>query len=83
MESETLYARYYDNPNRKPENYLGEFYRVYQLREDCYIDDFVAVNAETNQVCVVLSTEFSGIGGGLGYEVIPLPNCVYAGGFEK
>jgi hypothetical protein len=83
MGSFKLYERYYDNPNRKPENYLGEFYNIHQLRDDCYVDDFIAVNAETNQVCVVLSTEFKGIGGGIGYEVFPLANCIYTGGFEE
>ena len=39
MKTEKLYERYYDNPDREPENYLGEFRTIHQLREDFYVDD--------------------------------------------
>ena len=81
MKTEKLYERYYDNPDREPENYLGEFRTIHQLREDFYVDDFIAINVKTKQACMVLSTEFKGIGGGIGYQVIPLEfNCSHCGG---
>ena len=62
--------KYGDNGYGK---YLGEFKKVKQLREDFYVDDFIGVNTETNELCVVLSKEVCGYGGGIAYEVVPIP----------
>ena len=53
-------------------DYLGEFRHVKQLREDFYVDDFLAVNTMTNDLCLILSREIKGIGGGIAYSVHPV-----------
>ena len=75
METTKLYSMYYDNKelgNNGLGDYLGEFRHVRQLREDFYVDDFLAVNTETNELCLILSREIKGVGGGLGYSVHPM-----------
>ena len=76
MESIKIYSMIYDNSERGNNGlgeFLGEFRKVKQLREDTYVDDFIGVNAETGEVCVILSEEVCGIGGGIRYEVVPIP----------
>ena len=75
METVKLYSMYYDNKdlgNNGLGDYLGEFRHVRQLREDFYVDDFLAVNTETNELCLILSREIKGVGGGISYSVHPL-----------
>ena len=75
MEVCKLYSMYYDNKelgNNGLGDYLGEFRRVRQLREDFYVDDFLAVNIETNELCLILSREIKGVGGGISYSVHPM-----------
>ncbi len=75
MEVSKLYSMYYDNKSLGNEglgDYLGEFRLVRQLREDFYVDDFLAVNVETNELCLILSREIKGVGGGLSYSVHPM-----------
>ena len=75
METVKLYSMYYDNKdlgNNGLGDYLGEFRRVRQLREDFYVDDFLAVNVETNELCLILSREIKGVGGGISYSVHPM-----------
>jgi hypothetical protein len=57
-------------------DYLGEFKRVKQLREDAWVDDFIGVNTKTEEVCLILSREVCGYGGGIAYEVIPIPELM-------
>ena len=76
METFKLYSMIYDSPkygNNGLGDYLGEFKNIKQLREDAYVDDFIGVNVETNEVCLVLSREVCGYGGGIAYQVIPIP----------
>lgn len=76
METYKLYSMIYDNPSYGNDgygDYLGEFKRVRQLREDAWVDDFIGVNIATDEVCVVLSREVCGYGGGIAYKVIPIP----------
>ncbi len=75
MENIKLYSMYYDDKtkgNNGLGDYLGEFRHVKQLREDFYVDDFLAVNVETNELCLILSREIKGVGGGLSYSVHPM-----------
>ncbi len=75
METIKLYSMYYDNKdlgNSGLGDYLGEFRHVRQLREDFYVDDFIAVNTKTNELCLILSREIKGVGGGLSYSVHPM-----------
>ena len=75
METIKLYSMIYDNKDLGLKGlgyYLGEFRHVRQLREDFYVDDFLAVNVETNDLCLILSREIKGIGGGISYSVHPL-----------
>ena len=75
METTKLYSMYYDNKelgNKGLGDYLGEFRHVRQLREDFYVDDFLAVNTETNELCLILSREIKGVGGGISYTVHPM-----------
>jgi len=76
METFKVYSMIYDSPNYGDNGYgkyLGEFNRIKQLREDVWVDDFVGVNVETDEVCLVLSREVRGYGGGIAYQVIPIP----------
>lgn len=75
METVKLYSMIYDTKiygNEGLGDYLGEFKRVRQLREDFYVDDFLAINVETNELCLILSREIKGVGGGLSYSVHPM-----------
>lgn len=75
MKTIKLYSMYYDNKdlgNNGLGDYLGEFRHVRQLREDFYVDDFIAVNIKTNELCLILSREIKGVGGGICYSVHPM-----------
>lgn len=74
-----IYSMIYDSKeygNNGYGDYLGEFKRVKQLREDAWVDDFIGVNTETKEVCLILSREVCGYGGGIAYEVIPIPELI-------
>jgi hypothetical protein len=71
-----IYTIVYDSPkygNSGYGDFLGEFKRIRQLREDAWVDDFIGINVKTNEVCLILSREVKGYGGGIAYEVIPIP----------
>jgi ribosomal protein S27AE len=75
METVKLYSMYYDDKTKGNNgfgDYLGEFRHVKQLREDFYVDDFLAVDTKTNDLCLILSREIKGVGGGLAYSVHPV-----------
>lgn len=75
METTKLYSVYYDSKDYGNEglgDYLGEFKKVKQLREDFYVDDFLAINIDTNELCLILSREIKGVGGGICYSVHPM-----------
>lgn len=79
METSKIYSMVYDSPkygNNGLGEYLGEFKRIKQLREDGWVDDFIGVNVETNEVCIILSREMCGYGGGMASEVIPIPELM-------
>ena len=66
---------FYDSPlygNNGRGEYLGKFKHLKQIRDDFYVDDFIALNLETNELCIVLSREIKGHGGGIKYIVTPL-----------
>lgn len=70
-----IYSMIYDSPkygNNGFGTYLGKYKPIIQLREDAWVDDFIAVN-ENNDVYIVLSKEMCGYGGGIAYTVIPVP----------
>lgn len=74
MKVTKIYSMIYDSPkygNNGLGEYLGEFERVHQLREDGWVDDFIGINTETNERCLILSREVCGHGGGIAYRVIP------------
>lgn len=76
METTKIYSMIYDSEkygNNGYGDYLGEFKKVKQLREDAWVDDFIGINTETDEVCLVLSREVCGYGGGIAYEVITVP----------
>lgn len=71
-----IYSMIYDNSTRGNNGYgeyLGEFKKIRQLRRDFYVDDFIGVNVKTDEICLILSREVCGYGGGIEYEVFPLP----------
>jgi ribosomal protein S27AE len=75
METIKLYSMIYDDKTKGNEglgDYLGEFKHVRQLREDFYVDDFLAIDLKTNELCLVLSREIKGVGGGLAYSIHPV-----------
>lgn len=75
METVKLYSMIYDDKTKGNDgfgDYLGEFRHVKQLREDFYVDDFLAVDTKTNDLCLILSREIKGVGGGLAYSVHPV-----------
>lgn len=77
MAAEKLYSMIYDSKeygNDGLGDYLGEFKHVRQLREDFYVDDFLAINTENNELCLILSREVKGVGGGISYQVYPIKN---------
>ena len=60
METFKVYSMIYDSKEYGDNgygNYLGEFRRVKQLREDAWIDDFIGVDTETGEICLILSRE--------------------------
>ena len=74
-----IYSMIYDSKeygNNGYGDYLGEFKRIKQLREDAWVDDFIGVNTKTEEVCLILSREVCGYGGGIAYEVIPIPELM-------
>lgn len=76
MEIFKIYSMIYDNEkygNNGYGNYLGEFKKIKQIREDAWVDDFIAVNTETDEVCLILSREEYGYSGGIAYQVFPIP----------
>ncbi len=80
METIKLYSMIYDSKelgNNGLGDYLGEFKHVRQLREDFYVDDFLAINTETNELCYILSREVKGIGGGISYQVYSIKDREY------
>lgn len=85
MEVVKIYSMIYDSSkygNNGFGDYLGEFKKVQQLREDAWIDDFIGINIETNERCLILSREVCGYGGGIAYIVIPFKDItepVYEG----
>lgn len=79
MEVVKIYSMIYDSPkygNNGFGDYLGEFRKVKQLREDAWVDDFVGINTETDEVCLILSAEICGYGGGIAYKVIAVPELM-------
>ncbi len=75
MEVVKIYSMIYDSSeygNNGFGDYLGEFRHVRQLREDFYVDDFLAINIKTNELCLILSREIKGQGGGISYQVYPI-----------
>lgn len=79
MEVSKIYSMIYDSKeygNNGYGDYLGEFKRVKQLREDAWVDDFIGVNTKTEEVCLILSREVCGYGGGIAYEVISIPELM-------
>lgn len=77
METVKLYSMIYDDKTKGNDgfgDYLGEFKHIRQLREDFYVDDFLAINTETNELCLVLSREVKGIGGGISYQIYSIKN---------
>ena len=74
-EFKKIYSMVYDSPkygNNGFGEYLGKYKCIKQLREDAWIDDFLGID-ENNNVYLVLSREVCGYGGGISYEVIPIP----------
>lgn len=72
MKTIKLYSMCYDNKelgNNGLGDYLGEFRHVRQLREDFYVDDFLAIDLKTNELCYILSREVKGAGGGISYTI--------------
>ena len=68
-----IYSMVYDDPNKYGYGeYLGEFQRIKQLVEDAWVDNFIGINTQTNELCLILSTEVKGCGGGIAYKVFPL-----------
>lgn len=70
-----IYSMVYDSPsygNNGLGDYLGKFRKVNQLREDAWVDDFIGINVETEELCVILSREVCGRGGGIAYRVVPV-----------
>lgn len=66
---------FYDNQqhgNNGLGTYLGEFKNIKQLREDGWVDDFIAAD-RANNIYLVLSTEITGYASGIAYEAIPIP----------
>lgn len=79
METTKVYSMVYDNQERGNNGlgeFLGEFRNVKQIREDTYVDDFIGVNIDTGEVCMILTREVCGYGGGIEYEVIPIPELM-------
>ena len=79
MEVRKIYSMIYDSLSYGDNGlgkYLGEFKVVRQLREDAWVDDFIGINTETFGICLILSKEVCGYGGGIAYEVIPMPELM-------
>ena len=71
-----VYSMLYDSTERGNNGlgkFLGKFHIIKQIRDDAYVDDFIGQNIENEEICLILSREVCGKGGGIAYEVIPLP----------
>ena len=67
-----IYERIYDNHNKEPEGFLGEFEKIQQIQEDAWVDDFIGRRISDNEICFISSREIVGINGGIAYYVHPL-----------
>lgn len=71
-----VYSMIYDSKDRGNNGFgekLGLFKIVRQIVEDYWEDTFIGENISTNELCLVMGHEVCGFGGGIRYEVIPLP----------
>lgn len=76
IETTKVYSMRYFNPKRGYNgycNYLGEFIKIKNLRQGKWADDFIGFNIETEEVCLIFTTETRGPGGGITSQVIPIP----------
>lgn len=72
-----VYSMVYDSPERGNNgygDYLGTFNVIQQITEDGWDDTFIAQDVKTNEICLILSHEVCGFGGGISYQVYPLPS---------
>lgn len=69
---EPLYQMYYDDKTKGIDGHddilLGNFGKIEQIKEDGWVDVFIAEN-EFGEVFMILSYEIKGIGGGIRYSI--------------
>ena len=74
-EFKEIYSMVYDSEkygNHGLGKYLGKYKCIKQIAEDAWVDDFLGID-ENDDLFLILSTEVMGHAGGIGYQVIPLP----------
>ena len=74
-----VYSMIYDNCSYGTNGYgkfLGKFRVIQQITEDGWEDTFIGQNVETDELCLILSHEVCGFGGGISYQVFPLYNLM-------
>lgn len=72
-----VYSMIYDSQDRGNNGYgekLGMFRVIQQITEDGWEDTFIGENMDTHEICLILSHEICGFGGGISYQVYPLPS---------
>lgn len=78
-EIRNIYSMVYDSRSWGTNGYgkfLGKFKVIQQITEDGWEDTFVGQNIETEELCLILSHEVCGFGGGISYQVCPLHNVI-------
>lgn len=76
-EIRNVYSMIYDSRSYGTNGYgklLGKFRVIQQITEDGWEDTFIGQDVETEELCLILSHEVCGFGGGISYQVCPLHN---------
>lgn len=74
-----VYSMIYDNPERGNNGYgefLGKFKPIQQITYGGWDDTFIGQNVDTKEICLILSHEVCGFGGGISYQVYPLKGLI-------
>lgn len=82
-----VYKMEYDDKTRGDcdngcDGFLGEFRVIQELLVDGWRYDFIGVNNETGQICMISSREVCGHGGGMASYVTVLKDLRYCGDDE-
>lgn len=87
MKQVKTYEMEYDDKSRGDcgngcDGFLGEFKVIQEIFVDGWRYDYIGLNIETNQICMITSREVCGYGGGMASFVTVLYDLQYCGDNE-